>query len=109
MNKLFIIANESIFNYEEEFFCDNLDLKSTPEGLSNNFEVNIIGRKSKQVRSHKINIKKIKIFSNIFSYLIEILKSFANKDSKYLIVSISPFTFLACILISIFKKKGLFI
>ena len=105
MNKLFIIANESIFNYEEEFFCDNLDLKSTPEGLSNNFEVNIIGRKSKQVRSHKINIKKIKIFSNIFSYLIEILKSFANKDSKYLIVSISPFTFLACILISIFKKK----
>ena len=56
MKKLFIISNESIFNYEEEFFCDNIDLKSTPEGLNSNFEVNIIGRKSKQVRSHKINI-----------------------------------------------------
>ena len=105
MNKLFIITNEKIFNYKEEFFCDNIDLKSTPEGLNNNFEVNIIGRKSKQVRSHKINVKKIKIFSNIVSYLIEILRSFADKNSKYLIISISPFTFLACILISVFKKK----
>jgi glycosyltransferase involved in cell wall biosynthesis len=105
MEKLFIITNENIFNYEDEFFCDNLDLKSTPEGLNNNFEINIIGRKSKQVRSHKIKIKKIKIFSNIFSYLIEILRSFTDKNSKYLIISISPFTFLACILICIFKKK----
>ena len=105
MNKLFIITNEKIFNYKEEFFCDNIDLKSTPEGLNNNFEVNIIGRKSKQGRSHKINLKKIKIFSNIVSYLIEILRSFADKNSKYLIISISPFTFLACILISVFKKK----
>ena len=105
MEKLFIITNESIFNYEEEFFCDNIDLKSTPEGLNSNFEVNIIGRKSKQVRSHKININKIKIFNSIFTYLIEILRSFADKNSKYLIISISPFTFFACILISIFKKK----
>ena len=105
MEKLFIITNESIFNYEGNFFCDNIDLKSTPEGLTNNFEVNIIGRKSKQVRFHKINIKKIKIFSSIFSYLIEILRSFTHKNSKYLIISISPFTFFACILIGIFKKK----
>ena len=105
MEKLFIISNESIFNKEGNFFCDNIDLKSTPEGLINNFEVSIIGRKSKQVRFHKINIKKIKIFGSIFSYLIEILRSFADKNSKYLIISISPFTFLACILISVFKKK----
>ena len=105
MDKLFIITNESIFNYKEEFFCDNIDLKSTPEGLNNNFVVNIIGRKSKYVRSHKINVKKIKIFSNIISFSIEILRSFADKNSKYLIISISTFTFFACILISILKKK----
>jgi glycosyltransferase involved in cell wall biosynthesis len=105
MEKLFIITNESIFNFKGEFFCDNIDLKSTPEGLNNNFEVSIIGRKSKQVRSHKISLSKIKISSSIFSYLIEILRSFTDKNSKYLIISISPFTFFACILISIFKRK----
>ena len=46
MKKLFIISNESIFNYQGKFFCDNIDMKSTPEGLSNKFEVNIIARKS---------------------------------------------------------------
>ena len=50
MKKLFIISNESIFNYEESFFCDNIDLKSTPEGLNNKFEVHLIGRKSKKIR-----------------------------------------------------------
>ena len=107
MDKLFIITNESIFNYNEEFFCDNIDLKSTPEGLNNNFEVNIIGRKSKQARSHKINIKKIKIFNNITSFLAGIHRSFTYKNSKYLIISISPFTFFACVLICIFKKKNI--
>jgi glycosyltransferase involved in cell wall biosynthesis len=105
MKKLFIISNESIFNYEESFFCDNIDLKSTPEGLDNQFHVNLIGRKSKKIRSHKINIKNIKIYKNIFSYLVAIFKSLREIDSKYLIISISPFTFIACVLIKIFKKK----
>ena len=105
MKKLFIISNESIFNYEENFFCDNLDLKSTPEGLSEKFQINIIGRLSTKIRSHKINIKKIKVYRNIFSYIIGVYGALKNKDSKYLIISISPFTFIACILIKLFKKK----
>ena len=105
MKKLFIISNESIFNYEESFFCDNIDLKSTPEGLNNKFEVNLIGRKSNKIRSHKINIKNIKTYRNILSYLLGIYKSLKEKNSRYLIVSISPFTFVACILIKLLKKK----
>ena len=105
MEKLFIISNESIFNYEESFFCDNIDLKSTPEGLSKKFKVNIICRLSKKIRSHKINIENIKAYSNIFSYLSGVLISLKEQKSKYLIVSISPFTFMACILIKLFKKK----
>ena len=104
MKKLFIISNESIFNYEDSFFCDNIDLKSTPEGLNDRFEVNLIGRKSKKIRSHRINIKNIKIYSNIFSYLFEIISSLKEQNSKYLVVSISPFTFIACILIKLYKK-----
>jgi len=105
MKKLFIISNESIFNYEDSFFCDNIDLKSTPEGLNDRFEVNLIGRKSKKIRSHRINIKNIKIYKNILSYLLGISRSLKEINSKYLIVSISPFTFAACILIKLFKKK----
>ena len=105
MKKLFIISNESIFDYGENFFCDNIDLKSTPEGLSNEFEINLIGRKSTKIRSHKINIKNIKTYRNILSYLLGILRSLKEKNSKYLIISISPFTFIACILIKLFKKK----
>ena len=105
MEKLFIISNESIFNYEGSFFCDNIDLKSTPEGLSKKFKVNIICRLSKKIRSHKINIENIKSYSNIFSYLSAVFMSLKEQKSKYLIVSISPFTFMACILIKLFKKK----
>ena len=105
MKKLFIISNESIFNYGESFFCDNIDLKSTPEGLNNSFEVNLIGRKSTKIRSHKINIKNIKTYRNILFYLLGIFRSLKEKNSKYLIISISPFTFIACILIKLFKKK----
>ena len=105
MEKLFIISNESIFNYEGSFFCDNIDLKSTPEGLVDKFQINIIGRLSKKIRSHKINIKNIKTYSNIFSYMYGVLSSVKKKESKYLIISVSPFTFIACVLIKLFKKK----
>jgi len=105
MKKLFIVSNETISNYEGSFFCDNIDLKSTPEGLNSKFKINIIGRLSKKIRSHKINIKNIKTYSNIFSYIFGILSSAREQDAKYLILSISPFTFIACILIKLFKKK----
>jgi len=105
MEKLFIISNESIYSNEESFFCDNIELKTTPEGLNNKFEVNIISRYSKKARSHKINLKNIKIYSNIASYIFAIFESLSEKKSKYLIITISPFTFLSCIVIKIFKKK----
>jgi glycosyltransferase involved in cell wall biosynthesis len=106
MKKLFIISNESIYkNDNNEYLCDNLDMKSTPEGLARNFEVNIIARKSKHVRCHKINTDKINLSISLFSFLKDVMKSLKNKESKYLIVSISPYTFLACIFLRLFKKK----
>ncbi len=107
MKKLFIISNESVYNYENSFFCDNIDMKSTPEGLKDKFDINIISRKSKIKRTHKINVQKINNFDNIFNYLLGIYKSFSQQNSKYLIISISPFTFLACILLFFYKKKPL--
>ena len=104
MEKLFIISNESVFNYDENFFCDNIDLKSTPEGLNKKFQVNLIARKSKKKRFHQIQLKNIKIHSSIIAFLREIVKTF-RENSRYLIISITPFTFLAAVLIGIFGQK----
>ena len=103
--KLFIFSNESISVEDEKFYCDNLDLKSTPEGLNRKFEVNLIGRKSNKKRSHEIKLKKIKVFNNIFSYLSEVKSASKNDDSKFLIISISPYTFLISIFLKILGQK----
>ena len=103
--KLFIFSNESISVEDGKFYCDNLDLKSTPEGLNKKFEVNLLGRKSSKKRSHEIKIKRIKVFNNIFSYLSEVKNASKNEDSKFLIISISPYTFLVSLLIKILGQK----
>ena len=105
--KLFIFTNESIFSQEEKFFCDNIDLKSSPEGLNKKFEVNLFGRKSSKKRAHEIKLKKLKIFSNIFSYLSEVKSAAKNEDSKFLIISISPYTFLVSLFISPLITSGI--
>jgi glycosyltransferase involved in cell wall biosynthesis len=91
--------------HENKFYCDNLDLKSTPEGLNKKFEVNLLGRKSFKKRSHEIKIKKTKVFNNIFSYLSEVKKASKIENSKFLIISISPYTFLVSLFIKILGKK----
>ena len=102
--KLFIFSNESIFLQDEKFFCDNIDLKSSPEGLNKKFEVNLFGRKSSKKRAHEIKIKKLKIFSNIFSYLSEVIRSTKIENTKFLVISISPYTFLICLFLRFYGK-----
>ena len=84
MQKLFIISNESIYENNNTFFCDNIDLKSTPEGLDKNFEVSLIARKSRAKRSHKINIQNIKIFHYI-NHLLFFLNHLLFVSDKKLI------------------------
>ncbi len=104
-NTLFLISNEKIFENNGMFFCDNLDMKSTPEGLNNHFEVKVIARKSKVIRSQSIYLKTIKTFSNIFSFILEVIKSAKHKNSQFLIVSLTPYTFIAGMSLIIFGKK----
>ncbi len=103
--KLYIITNESFYDQDNNYYCDNIDLKSIPEGLSKYSETYIIGRKSNVFRSKKVEIQKITILSNIFSYLFSLMKSFRDKKSYYLIISISPYTFFASLILKIFFKK----
>jgi len=103
--KLVIINKEKIFEKNDSFYCDNVDIKSIPEGLSKNFKTSVIAKKSNIKRFHKINLENIEITSNIFTFLFSIFKTFKNKEINYLLISITPHTFFAYLLLFIFKKK----
>ena len=103
--KLVIINKEKISKSGNSFYCDNVDLKSIPEGLNKNLKVSVIARKSNNQRFHKINLENIEIASNIFTFLFSIFKTFKDKEINYLLISITPHTFFAYLLLFIFKKK----
>ena len=106
MNKLFIFANESISNNLECNYCDNLDLKSIPEGLSSSFEVNLVGRRSRLERKHLIENTKVYLASNIFLFAKFVFNSCKEKNnSKYLVISITPYTFIAFLILFLFRIK----
>ena len=95
--KLFIFTNEDVFLQNNRYFCENIDIKSTPEGLNKNFEVNLFCRKSSKKKAHEIKLKKIKIFSNLISYLLEFIRTSKIDNAKHLVISISPYTFFICL------------
>ncbi len=102
---LIIINNEKVSQIENKFFCDNLDMKTIPEGLSDTFEILFIGRKSNDKKSHLINIKKIETKSNILAFLTSVLKTFKNKHTDYLLISITPYTFFSYLILFLLRKK----
>ena len=101
---LYVISSEKIYFNNGNFFCDNLDIKSTPEGLSKYFKVNLISKKTSISKKHQINLKFIKIYKNTFAYIFNIIKSAKVKNTKYFIISLSPLTFMACIILKFLKK-----
>ena len=101
---LIIINNEKIYKNNEGFYCENLDLKILPEKLNENFNVQYIARNSEKKGGQKIELLNMKIASNIFKFIYFITKSLKT-NSKYLIISITPYTFISCILLFIFRKK----
>ena len=103
--KLFIFSNESVSTQDGKFYCDNIDLKSTPEGLNKKFDVNFFARKSKKKGIYEIKIKKITVFNNLLSYITSAVAAAKAEDSKYLIISISPYTFIISIFLKILGKK----
>ena len=104
---LVIINNEKIIKDIDSFYCDNVDIKSIPEDLSKNFNVSLITRNSNLIsrKNFKVNLEKIKIASNILTFLLSIFKTFKKNNVTYLIISITPYTFFSYLLLFIFKKR----
>jgi glycosyltransferase involved in cell wall biosynthesis len=106
MENLFIISNEKISIKKNYFYSANVDFKTIVEGLKSSFNVILIARKSTTRENFIIHFKKIFLASNIFSYLLKIILCLRNvKNNKYLIVSISPYSFLAYLILFLFTNK----
>ena len=102
---LAIITNEKTSYFNKSFFCDNIDAKSIPEGLNDKFNIKLFVRDSKIKRSsHKINLKNIVISGGITNYIKNIFKSH-KFYKRYLIISLSPYTFIISILLFFLRKK----
>tara|TARA_B100000029_G_scaffold512167_1_gene608104 strand:- start:2364 stop:3392 length:1029 start_codon:yes stop_codon:yes gene_type:complete len=108
-NNLIIINNEKVFEENNNYYCENLDLKIIPEELNEYHTVQYIVRSSNKKGGQKINLQNIKTSSNIFKFIYCIFKTFKIPDASYLLVCITPYTFLSFLLLFLFRKKRKFI
>ena len=102
---LVILNNEKVFCKENNFYCDDMDVKSIPEGLALHNDVFYISRRLKKTGKHKLNLKNIKVASNILTFLYYIFNTFKIKNNSYLLISISPYTFVSFLFLKLFRKK----
>ena len=102
---LIIINNEKIFRENDSFYCDNLDLKVLPEELNNHYQVQYIVRSSNKKGNQKINLKNIKVASSIFKFIYFVFKTIKISKANYLLISITPYTFLSFLILFILRKK----
>ena len=105
--KLVIITNEKFYFRDKNYFCDHVAEKTLPDGLKNKFEVTIVGRNTSIKRAHQLETSNIENYKFLTSYLFAILKKILKGDYKFLILSISPYTFFASLLFIFFKSKPL--
>ena len=105
MNNLVVLNNEKISEKNSKFFCRNFNFKILPEGLNKFFNVEYIARKSQIDENHELNLQKVKVASNIIQFICYVISTFKKKNTKYFIITITPYTFLAFLVLILFRKK----
>ncbi len=105
MDNLVVLNNEKISKDGNGFYCRNFNFKILPEGLNKFFNVQYIARKSKTNEHHELNLQNVKIASNIIQFIYYVFSTFKDKNTKYYIITINPYTFLAFLFLALFRKK----
>ncbi len=110
MENLNVITNEKISYNKKNFFSENIDCSSIVDGLSNNFNIKVFARKSYKIEKSLILKKKyIYLSNNVFTFIKNIIFSINFNSSYTLIISITPYTFLAFFFTNLFSKKKIYI
>ena len=105
MDNLVVLNNEKVSRENNEFYSRNYNFKILPEGLNKYFKVEYIVRKSNTKEHHKLNLQNVKIASNIIQFIYFVISTFKNKNTKYYIITISPYTFISFLILLLFRKK----
>ena len=105
MDNLVVLNNEKVSKNNNKFYCRNFNFKILPEGLNKFFNVQYIARKSKISEHHELNLSDVKVASSIFQFIYYVVSTFKNKNTKYFIITITPYTFLAFLFLALFRKK----
>ena len=105
MDNLVVLNNEKVSKENNEFYSRNYNFKILPEGLNKYFKVEYIVRKSNTKEHHKLNLQNVKIASNIIQFIYFVISTFKNKNTKYYIITISPYTFFAFLFLFLFRKR----
>ena len=105
MDNLVVLNNEKVSKENNKFYCRNYNFKILPEGFNKYFKVEYIVRKSNTKESHELFLHKVSIASNIIQFIYYLLSTFKNKNTKYYIITISPYTFIAFLFLLLFRKK----
>lgn len=106
MKDLIIIGNEKISYKNSLFHSANVDFQTIVKGLSQYFNVTLISRLSTEKQIFPIHHNKIVLASNILIFALNILLSFKNiRKNKYLIISISPYTFFSFLILFLFSNE----
>ncbi len=102
---LVIINNEKCIKKGNNFYCENIEIKSITELLSKVFNIKLILRKSVVNPIHQIENSEVIASSNIFDFTKNIISSVIRDKANYLIISVTPYTFLSFLFLFLFKKK----
>ena len=102
---LVIINNEKCIKKGNNFYCENIEIKSITELLSKVFNIKLILRKSAVNPIHQIENSQVIASSNIFDFTKNIISSVIRDKANYLIISVTPYTFLSFLFLFLFKKK----
>ena len=77
--KLVVITNERVFSDGTNYFCDNVDIKTILEGLSNKFEIIACCRSSKKTRPVRFIASKDFIINSVLMFVKSIYLITSNK------------------------------
>ena len=102
---LVIINNEKCSIKESDLYCENIEIKSLSENLKNKYNIKFLLRKGNITPVYKIDKSNTKISSNILSFIKNLIISTIKDRADYLIISVTPYTFLSFLLLFLFKKK----
>lgn len=101
---LVIINNEKCKKVGSNFFCENIEISTLSKSLSNFFNVSLFVRKGNIHPVHKISLKNIYICKNLFFFFL-LFKNLLNKNTNFLIISITPFTLVSYFFLMFFTNR----